>query len=211
MSWSKGGGWLSDGGWSSVGAALASTTTWNPADKATAITLSNGNLTAAQTASGGSFESLRAIASHLGGKFYHEIHLDTAAGANLILGIADATETMNGNFVGQTLDSLGYDKSGAILVNSATVATIQASVQGNTVCIATDLTNSNIWFRTNAGNWNNSGTANPATNTGGISLGGLSSVAVFPAATTLALSDQVTANFGATGYAQSAPSGFGNW
>jgi hypothetical protein len=89
------------------------------------------------------------------------------------------------------------------------VTTIQTAVAGNIGCVAYDIGNGTIWFRTNGGNWNNSGTSNPATNTGGISL--LFGSSVYPAAALYDATDQITVNFGATAYAFTPPTGFGNW
>jgi hypothetical protein len=183
------------------------TTTWNPADKNANVTLSNGNLTATDT-SGTS--PVRAIASHSTGKFYYSVHLDALAG-NGTTGIANSAATL-GNFVGSDNNGVAYNPSGgSVLANSAALATIQTSVQGNTVDVAVDIGGQLIWFRTNGGNWNNSGTANPATGTGGISFASVAAGPYFPAWAGFAASDAVTANFGAAAYTFAAPAGFGNW
>lgn len=62
-----------------------------------------------------------------------------------------------------------------------------------------------IWFRQNNGNWNNSGTANPTTNTGGYPLTGLQS-AMIPFG--IADNNGITFNFGASSFAHTVPSGF---
>jgi hypothetical protein len=76
-----------------------------------------------------------------------------------------------------------------------------------TIGVALDITNSKIYFidLTNNGQWNDSATANPATNTGGttVSVTG----ALFPVLTVWSLSS-ATANFGASAFVGTVPSGF---
>ena len=101
--------------------------------------------------------------------------------------------------------------SGNIWSNGTTTGiSLGARSAGNVIGVAIDLDNRKIWFRVApSGNWNNSGTANPATNTGGIvhptgtmvpfcTFGGVSGTA----GTTF------TANFGATAFSGAAPPGF---
>jgi len=82
---------------------------------------------------------------------------------------------------------------------------------GNVICVAIDLTAQTIWMRVNGGNWNLSGTADPATGVGGVSFAGINAGPYFPAISSSDNGSIATANFGATAYAQTAPSGFGNW
>jgi hypothetical protein len=89
---------------------------------------------------------------------------------------------------------------------------VGALTAGDVVCLAIDHPNQRLWFRKNGGNWNNSGTANPATNIGGFNIS-----AVFTATNTFALVTFAstglnhTANFGAATFAQTMPSGFSAW
>jgi hypothetical protein len=74
--------------------------------------------------------------------------------------------------------------------------------------IAVDLDNRKIWFRkAPAGNWNNSGTADPATNAGGVTIpaGTMVPFVTFGAA---AAGFVWTANFGASTFTGAVPSGF---
>jgi hypothetical protein len=78
--------------------------------------------------------------------------------------------------------------------------------------MAIDLVNSKGWFRINGGNWDGSGTDNPATNTGGINIATL-----FPTNAAYALfcannnAAGVTANFGTSAFSFTVPSGFSAW
>jgi hypothetical protein len=76
--------------------------------------------------------------------------------------------------------------------------------------IAADLDNRRYWFRqTPSGNWNNSGTANPATNTGGLTIpaGTMVPFVTFGGTGGVA-SNVITANFGGSAFGGTVPSGF---
>ncbi len=190
----------------------AATTTWNPSDKNANITLSNGNLTATNTFVV-AFQSLRAVAAHSIGKYYFESHID-AMTATTVYGIGNATASLS-NFTGSDLNSIGWNPNGGdIYLNGSNFGpNIQGAVTGDTVSIAVDMGNTKIWFRTNGGNWNNDviGNQNPATNTGGINFSTMNAGPWLPMGTFTANGNANTADFGATAYAQSVPSGFGNW
>jgi hypothetical protein len=76
-----------------------------------------------------------------------------------------------------------------------------------TIGVALDFTHSKVWFKdlTNNGQWNDSATDDPGTNTGGIS--NTVTGALFPAVTSQN-GTILTANFGATSFVGSLPSGF---
>jgi hypothetical protein len=186
------------------------TTTWNPADKSAQIVLSNGNLT---ITNGGSLNLVggRAIASHSSGKFYFE-HTVLATNSNDQLGFGNATESLGS--VGQSTNSVGWKflSGGAVQINGSTIGTAAGGVAvSDVLSAAVDFTGKLIWFRVNAGNWNNSGTANPATGTGGFSLSTLAAGPYFPQADVDGASSSYTSNFGGSTYAQTVPAGFGNW
>jgi hypothetical protein len=111
--------------------------------------------------------------------------------------------------------TLGFMVNAAGTINnngSSTGISIGSFTTNDVACIAIDFTNKRGWFRRNGGNWNNNATYDPATNVGGVDLSAwLISSPVhyyFPAATFNAASKNVTANFGATSFAQAVPSGF---
>jgi hypothetical protein len=108
--------------------------------------------------------------------------------------------------------SLGWYPDGKVWFNNALLTTIQTYTELDTLCVAVDFTNNRIWFRTNGGNWNNSGTANPATNTGGLDISTRDTTTGFHPAVNLRIdSDSFTFNLGSTVYQQTVPSGFTNW
>jgi hypothetical protein len=210
------------------GAPPPTTTAFDPAHLGTALTLSNSNLTA--TNSTFAFNNARSVASHSIGKFYFEVTLTTSAFGGDAVGIANASEVLNGSAAGSSSNSVGWEfpanSTGNVTINGTAIGTAagNAGEAGDIVGIAVDLTAGLIWFKfqfvVNVGintNWNNSGTANPATGVGGFPLNGVTPLNAGPyfAFVSLAQStDQYTANFGATAYAATgtgAPSGFGNW
>ena len=80
---------------------------------------------------------------------------------------------VSGGWLGNTsltsgIDRIGYLPSGAVQVNGVTLQTISAYAAGNRIDMAINPLNRLVWFRVSGGNWNNSGTADPATDTGGI-------------------------------------------
>jgi len=184
-------------------------TTWNPADQGPQTVLSGGNLTATTS---GVMASVRSIGSQSSGKFYFEttwtgatFNLATNAGPS----VANSSATPGSSgFAGDTGSVGPVLNNGAIWNNNANSGiNIGAVSAGNVICCAVDLDAKLIWFRLNNGNWNGSGTANPATGTGGVSISWLSSAA-FVRASTQSASTTCTANFGASTFAFSVPSGF---
>lgn len=180
----------------------------------TNVTLSGGNLIATKVIN--SVQAACLCTPVLSsGKYYWEVVASSSDFTNgQRYGVAIYTYTGFGsavqNSIGQDNQSLGYGADGTVVTNNSTVSTIQTFATGNNIGIALDVTNSLIWFRTNGGNWNNSGTANPATGVGGIALSGayLPVNALRPAIGLQKLADTVTVNFGGSGFAYTAPTGF---
>lgn len=112
--------------------------------------------------------------------------------------------------------SLTWDSAheGAGIDNLASAA---AGATFSLVALAIDLTNNKIWARASGdstGDWNASGTANPATNTGGFDITSVNSGTVYLAYSgfyTSSVADTVTLNAGASTFHGSIPSGFSAW
>jgi hypothetical protein len=175
-------------------------TTWSTTDK-TATNLTNGDLTATGTGAGG----VRSVYSASAGKFYWEVQF--VAGAAPGLGIANAAAVLATVWNTPTNAAAAFNAS--IYVNNVSQPGAAGIVisNGTTICVALDIDAQRIWFRSGAaGNWNNSGTANPATNTGGLNIAVLG-VPLFALVCTLT-SAQHTVNFGATAFVGTPPSGF---
>lgn len=207
MSWSKTGWGGDDNGWMTP-APSAATTTWNPSDKNANISLSGGNLVASTSTT--SFKGVRAIASASSGKKYHEITATAypSGTTQTLHGLANSTHSLSAK-IGDDTNSIGWRGDGTVRTNTSNLTAVGAWAQGDVIGIAVDIGAALVWFRKNGGNWNNSGTANPATGVGGIALSVTGSI--FPCSDVAFAGESCTANFGATAYANAAPSGFGNW
>jgi hypothetical protein len=189
-------------------------TTWNPADLNT-VTLSGGNLIGSCTATNNSI--VRATLAKASGKLYFEEAWSGAfRGNSTMSGIALLSAGLAGissNITGAVCHSC----AGSVFNNNfspiATGYPVWNNATAVTICVAVDLNNDRIWFRLNNGTWNNSGAADPATNVGGIDISnlfataGAAPVALFQGNTGIV----ATANFGATAFAQTVPSGFVSW
>jgi hypothetical protein len=178
-------------------------TTWNPADIAAGMVLSNGNLTASNT---GNFTGVRAAKGWNAGKYYFEFTV-TAMTSGYV-GLAKSTYDLTS---GGTSGAVGVNGSGSVDVNGVTTGVGIGSVSGSLLGIAIDITGNLVWFRSGAaGSWNaTSGTANnPVTGVGGISLSAIAGT-LFPwFEAVFAPSQSVTANFGDSAFSGAVPSGY---
>jgi SPRY domain len=187
--------------------------TLDPSNTSANITLSNGNLTATCNTTNNIGNVSRTTTSHSTGKYYFEVTVVLAVGSvTQGIGVINSTESVTNNALGFSgTNSIGYFTSnGAYYLNSVHTGNFASATTGDVVGVAVDLTNNNIWWRTNAGNWNNSGTANPATNTGGQSISTLTGP-LFAGIEADTVNGSLSVNFGATSYAFTPPTGFGNW
>jgi hypothetical protein len=187
----------------------SSTTTLNPSDKSATTTLSGGNLTATQATGYG---GVRSISSYSSGKKYLE-YVPTAgvSAFDNLIGIANAVTPLDGS---NTATAAGwFEGSTTVSGNGGNIGTGMATYGvSNNIGMAVDIGNSTIWFRINGGTWNNSGTADPATNTGGFSISYMTGSPIFVWVLGNGASSAVeTVNFGGSAYSFTPPSGFGNW
>ncbi len=173
-------------------------------------TLSAGNLKATATATGGAGQQARSTTSRATGKFYIEFTPNVKAGT-AIVGLTSFLHT-NATYQGNDNFAMGWFSTATIVWNNTNKATWNTYPVGHVVAIAVDLDNQLIWGKdiTAGGNWNNNGSANPATGTLGVNfpLRALSwLVGVNPSTN----ADAVTVNFGATAFTGTPPSGFIAW
>jgi hypothetical protein len=160
------------------------------------------------------------------GKRYFEMSLVNTGNngrVGLLWGIGRSN--LDGGILGDAVGQFGWNSSGVVYSrvsfspfgSNYTVATIQGWVSGNTLCVAVDLDARLIWFRTNGGNWNNSGTANPATGAGGLDMNRMlqrisAPIKLYPAGTANSTNgDTSTVNLGTSAFAQAVPAGFIEW
>jgi hypothetical protein len=181
-------------------------TTWNPADQVQ-TTLSGGNLVATSANVGGVRSVFSAATT---GKYYWEITFTGGVPNSSLIGVAPASTnlaTVNGTGLVSVVGN------GAVYINSTSASgtNIGAFTAGAVLGFALDLAANLLWIRPGpASNWNGSGTANPATGVGGISLAPLISVgtALFAGEQASGINQVLTANFGASGFGGAVPAGF---
>ncbi|WP_256808136.1 hypothetical protein [Bradyrhizobium sp. Bra64] len=192
-------------------AASLSPTVWNPADYSSTVdVISGGGLTL--TASVGGSGGARSTNPLAAGSAYFEITVNTNNSNAGFSGIAKATippDQITNNPSNNTA-GLGVYWSGPIFGVGGS-GNLGAFANGNVLCVAVNLSSRLAWFRKNAGLWNNSGTADPATSTGGLSYSGMSTFTVYPFTGTGGGGDSSTLNAGASAFAQTMPSGFSSW
>jgi hypothetical protein len=184
-------------------------TTWNPSDATGTITFSNGNLTAQSGASG---QAVRSNYGAVAGKLYWEYTVTTPN--SVALGIGNSSTVLS-TVASTGVNSCIFNVNGQIVVNNTTViGNIGVVSSGAIIGVALDVVNQLIWFRNGAsGSWNaTSGSANnPATGTGGISISAIASGALYALFAAAGAVAAATANFGASGFAGTVPSGFTAW
>jgi len=193
-------------------------TTWNPSDVggSATFTLTNGNLTATITSATGSF-NVRSVDRVSTGKYYWEITYGATYTALQGLGISTISTNL-GSSSNQTaangLFTAQVSNAGIYAGGVSTGISLGTITAGTVLCVALDMTNRLIWFRNGAaGNWNNNAGYSPAAGTGGVALtfcGPGFPAYAFYTTSNATNGTSVIANFGATAYAGTAPSGFGN-
>jgi trimeric autotransporter adhesin len=166
----------------------AAAVTWNPSDKNSDFVLSNGNLTA--LVSGATTGIARATVGKSTGKWYWEVK--PAAGSFTMFGVAQAGHSLSA-YVGSTIRS--YYNFNGNKYDTATTAYGASYSSTDTVGVALDMDSGTLTFYKN-----------------GVSQGtaftGLTGT-WYPSVTAMGdAGDGGTANFGATAFTHTPPSGF---
>lgn len=190
-------------------------TTWDSSKKSGFITLSSGDLTGTLGALGhNNYNNAGSIAGISGtSKGFFSVVADNAlSGGNWAVGVGNSsflwTTVSGAAWLGINNNGIGFYPTGAVYRNGSSVLTWAAGLTAGAVYdTAVDFANARIWFRKNGGNWNNSGTADPATNTGGLDTSAITGT-LYAAVTVFSNGDQFTANFGASAWTYAPPSGF---
>ena len=195
----------------SAGGAPVSYATWNPADKGSTLTLSNGDLTVS-SAVDSDFNMVRATIGKASGKWYWEYTVTNkgSSAQTLMFGVADATTAnISGTIVfGNNPKQYGMQlDAGSVRVNGGPTndwaGSTPDTVNGDVWGLAFDMDNGRLYVH-KSGTYLNSG--DPAAGTGfvGHDFTGTyyPAFGVFPALCVL------TANFGATAFAHSVPTGY---
>jgi hypothetical protein len=181
---------------------------WNPADAAAVYTFANNNLTFTRGGTDWTYpDGLRATPSHATGKYYWEIHVDALGVTNTgwqYLGAANAAWDFS------TTDTLGRDgnswafQDNIFFFPGATGWGTPWAV-GDIIQIAYDIDNQKVWIGQN-GTW----VSGAPISTAGTPVGPITG-AMMPAFQGSQHGITLTANFGATPFTYSIPSGFSAW
>lgn len=165
---------------------------WNQGgDKNPAITLSNGNLTA--TATNASTQNVRSTIGKSTGQHYFEITITSAISNSTSYGVQTMAESLSA-LCGATAAGYGYNDIGDKKHSGVDAAYGTAPANGDVIGVLLDMTNGEISFRLNNTSFGVAYTGLSGTFYAGFSSG-------FGA-------NSVTANFGATSFVYSVPSGY---
>ncbi|MCK5200307.1 MAG: hypothetical protein KAR21_18245, partial [Spirochaetales bacterium] len=177
-------------------------TTYNPSDKSAQIVLSNGNLTATNSASSDA-ASVRSVLGKLSGKYYWEVTISESVTEFLKIGIGNSSANIE-DFPGKNINSYGHGAGGGKYYNDNWQEYGDSFTEGDTVSIALDMDNGKVWWAKN-GVWQASGDPASGTNEAFSGINGTFYSMDSPGFTS---GESVTANFGMSSFLYSVPSGF---
>jgi hypothetical protein len=179
----------------------------------TAVTLSGGNLVATNTGTTSADQGAKvaAVSGKTSGKYYFEVEMTAYGnGVNGSAGVGTTASTYTGMGNGGTTGDALFLSGGNVWSNGGNTGTaLGPSTPITKFGFTVDLDNRKFWARKGAaGNWNNSGAANPATNVGGITIPAGTMVPFLTFGGSLGTANCVfTANFGASAFVGAVPSG----
>lgn len=193
-------GGLLVGSFSSGSAPPPTYATWNASDIAANLTLSNGNLTIKNTSGSGSisYRTGRATVGKSSGKWYWEITVNDMTNTGGSIGVAASTQSLT-NFIGASGQSgWGYQASNGNCNSNGGTSYGASWTTGDVIGVALNMDAGTVTFYKNG------------TSQGTIESVGCTSVTgtVYPAITLARDSQQYTANFGASAFTYSVPSGY---
>lgn len=195
-------------------------TTFSPGNTHSKIVLSGGNLSATNSVTIGLWYGGMSNTYHTTGKRYFEFKQTTYGGVDsLAVGLVTSVSKISQpdyTYFGSSASAWSYNfnnGSNAYLLNSGSAINVGSPVTSNgaVIGIAIDFDAGKIWFSQN-GTWVNvgAGVGNPATGANP-SYTFTPNTALYAAASIINTTALVTANFGATSFAYTAPTGFSPW
>lgn len=146
------------------------------------------------------------------GKYYFELSYDAFDDGNPITMAeyasgADVFTIGDASGLGGTVGEMGLSADNTTL----TVSLGAFNQATDVVCFAIDYDNGKFWGRINNGNWNASGTANPATNTGGLTLSSTALQRIHASVFSFTGSNSFTLDSNEASFAYTPPAGFDPW
>lgn len=188
------------GGMPFVVEGLVDPATWNPADKTANITLSNGNMTAAGSSG---FHSVRSTTTKTSDVYFEATVNAVSGGKTTGVGI-QSTGALPG-FIGGDATGVCFFAGAAVYYNGAATGYGDGLGVGDVMSVCYSPSLKRIWFGDN-GSYQ---VGDPVARTGGIDVSGITTP--FFAAFCDAEAGSLTANFGATAFAHTPPTGFTPW
>jgi hypothetical protein len=191
---------------------------WNPSGKAADITLSGGDLTATHTGGARANAIVRGTngtTAASGTGYYFEVlisNLIDPADANAV-GLCNTTQSLTGQPGLSTTNSVGGYIAGAgnIYLASSIVGAFSGTAEADYIGVA--IKSGKVWYSRIRGGtrsiWNNNGANDPVTDVGGVDISTLTGT-IFPCGLMQEPGDIFVLNTSGSGYAATAPSGFGS-
>lgn len=164
-------------------------TAWNPLDAGPDWSFTGGGLVATKTAS--AWEIVRATNGKASGKWYWEITLGTVSSTRVGIATSSASLTLR---LGADVGGYAYLQTGDKSNNASIVAYGLAFASSDVIGVALDMTGGTVTFL-----WNNASQ--------GVAYTGLSGT-LYPALSIFDSGFSATANFGATAFNYTPPTGF---
>jgi hypothetical protein len=153
--------------------ATAPTFVFNSADKSSDQDLTNSDKTSTQSGDAIT-RTVRTTLGHHVGKYVVTLNaIVVTADGFQSCGLSTGTFVLDNTALGANTLAYGFWDDASRYFNAVATSDTPGWATGDTVTFAWDNGNNRAWIRVNGGNWNSSGTANPATNTGGIDISGL--------------------------------------
>lgn len=183
-------------------------TTWDSGKKSAGITLTTPLI--ATNASGSGVDGVMSV-DGITGKVYFEIvwtvYPGSAGSGFMAIGCGNTSATLTVGLLGST-NAGGYRDDHNVLYNfGGSPGPSANSGLNDRIGVAIDRTNNKFYVRVNNGSWNGT-TDNPATNTGGLDISGISGTA-YAFHQSSSFSYASTVMFASASWVDTAPSGFG--
>lgn len=187
---------------------------FDSATKGANVTLSNSDYTATKSSTG--ISGAKTAYGKKTGKYYFEAVLTNRVSPSG--GVAIVNEVglsrVDFGYEGYCVPAFGagvflnQSAAGDMWVDRSNIAALGTPSNGDVYGFAVDLTSGLVWIRRNTGNWNNNGSADPATGVSGSSLGDLAGYSLTPVATFYDALEATTLVTTPGSLTYSAPSGF---